>query len=250
MSITRAERRRIERTKKKNPEKFQMGFELLQPWSTFMMKTQLPPEALKKMIKITDEILENRDSGKGDDVGESQNKDEFLIDLEILEREELMGGFLDACRTYIVQAYKQSEPFFKEQFLKEEWLLEMINMWIVSQKDNEYHPIHIHSTHLSAVMYLKIPEYLPNRKVYNNIREDGAITFIENVSGNHIWGVPSLMILPKVGDFFIFPSSQQHQVYPFRTADGKGERRSVSFNAVFASKNNSVINSKLSRFIE
>jgi len=25
-------------------------------------------------------------------------------------------------------------------------------------------------------------------------------------------------------------------VYPFRTADGKGERRSVSFNAVFSSK--------------
>ena len=39
-----------------------------------------------------------------------------------------------------------------------------------------------------------------------------------------------------MGDFFIFPSSQQHWVYPFRTPDGKGERRSVSFNAVFSSK--------------
>jgi len=39
-----------------------------------------------------------------------------------------------------------------------------------------------------------------------------------------------------VGDFFIFPASQQHFVYPFRTPDGKGERRSVSFNAVFSSK--------------
>jgi hypothetical protein len=25
-------------------------------------------------------------------------------------------------------------------------------------------------------------------------------------------------------------------VYPFRTADGKGERRSISFNAVFSNK--------------
>ena len=39
-----------------------------------------------------------------------------------------------------------------------------------------------------------------------------------------------------VGEFFIFPSSQDHQVYPFRTPDGKGERRSVSFNASFSSK--------------
>ena len=30
--------------------------------------------------------------------------------------------------------------------------------------------------------------------------------------------------------------SYLHQVYPFRTPDGKGERRSVSFNAVFSSK--------------
>jgi len=39
-----------------------------------------------------------------------------------------------------------------------------------------------------------------------------------------------------VGDFFIFPASQQHWVYPFRTPDGKGERRSVSFNVIFTSK--------------
>ena len=43
-------------------------------------------------------------------------------------------------------------------------------------------------------------------------------------------------VRPQVGDFFIFPASQRHQVYPFRTADRKGERRSVSFNAEFTSK--------------
>ena len=39
-----------------------------------------------------------------------------------------------------------------------------------------------------------------------------------------------------IQDFFIFPSTQAHCVYPFRTADGKGERRSVAFNASFSSK--------------
>ena len=41
---------------------------------------------------------------------------------------------------------------------------------------------------------------------------------------------------PQVGDFFIFPAQQSHFVYPFRTADGKGERRSVSFNAISATE--------------
>ena len=45
-----------------------------------------------------------------------------------------------------------------------------------------------------------------------------------------------MTLQPRVGDFFIFPASQQHFVYPFRTEDGEGERRSVSFNAVFSSK--------------
>ena len=36
-----------------------------------------------------------------------------------------------------------------------------------------------------------------------------------------------MSIKPQVGNLFLFPSSLNHQVYPFR---GKGERRSVSFN--------------------
>ena len=35
-------------------------------------------------------------------------------------------------------------------------------------------------------------------------------------------------ILPKVGDFYLFPNYMMHSVYPFY---GKDERRSLSFNA-------------------
>ena len=83
-------------------------------------------------------------------------------------------------------------------------------------------------------MYLKIPEYLPSRKPDFNV--DGTISFINNSAQDQCWGNPIVNIQPAVGDFFIFPASQMHLVYPFRTADGKGERRSVSFNATFSSK--------------
>ena len=85
-------------------------------------------------------------------------------------------------------------------------------------------------------MYLKIPEYLPSRQCYGGSEKDGAIEFLNNSSQDQIWGVPMLQVFPQVGDFLMFPSSQQHLVYPFRTADGKGERRSVSFNAEFTNK--------------
>ena len=35
---------------------------------------------------------------------------------------------------------------------------------------------------------------------------------------------------------FIFGGMQPHQVYPFRSVDGEGERRSVSFNIEYATK--------------
>jgi len=215
---------------------FQMPAKLLQPWSTFVLVTTLPSLILEKMIRITDEIVEDRSAGNAH-LEAGQVEDQLVIDLEILEREELMSFFLDVCKSYVVQAFCQTLPFEKEKIVKVEWLTQLTSMWINSQKDHEYFPIHIHDGHLSSVMYLKIPEYLPNRKVYKyDQNNDGAVSFTNNVARDQVWGTPTLTIQPKVGDFFIFPASQQHQVYPFRTPDGKGERRSVSFNALFSNK--------------
>ena len=215
-------------------------FDIFQPWSTFVLGTTLPSEVLERMIKLTDEIIEDR-AGTSDDTGAAQIEDEFLIDLEKFAQEEVQSFefLMEACGTYVIQAYCQSKPFNKEQYVKKEWELEFAGpVWINSQKDNEYFSIHTHvNCAISASIYLKIPEYLPSRKSYEGVGEqDGAITFTNNVSLNRIWGFPIMQVSPQVGDFFIFPSAQLHQVYPFRTPDGKGERRSVSFNAEFTSK--------------
>ena len=243
MSVTRAERRRSERTKIKNPEKFQMEFELLQPWSTFVMKTQLPPPILESMIKITDKILEDKEPAiRFGDLLAGQIEDEFFIAPNILSQEGMIPFFLDMCKNYIINAYFQQHKEDQEMILKTEWSPKLTSMWIVSQKDNEYNPSHTHGNaipaemaSISGVMYLKIPEYLPPIKPPNKTRiiQDGAIEFSNNTSQDSIWAMPTLSILPQVGEFFIFPSTQRHIVHPFRTPDGKGERRSVSFNADF-----------------
>ena len=234
---TRQEQRRAERTaKKQGEEKFQMQFELLQPWSTFVMKTRLPLPIFDKMIEITDAIVENAENERshGQHLA-GQIKDELWVDHEILERENLMGFFMDVVRNFVIQQTCQTQPFQREKILAEEWYTQMLSMWVISQKDNEYNPCHIHTEcAVSTVMYLKIPKYLPTRKSHRE--DDGAINFTNNAGKDPIWGSPTMTLQPRVGDFFIFPASQQHFVYPFRTEDGEGERRSVSFNAVFSSK--------------
>jgi hypothetical protein len=229
----------------KQKAKFNLQMELLQPWSTFVMKTQLPPENLQKMLKITDEIIANTKLQRhglwssdlhgtgGLDSGEIEN--EFFIEPEMLVREDLMIFFLDVCRQFIIEQTLQMYPKDREKILKDKWHIQMENMWFSRQMDNEYSPTHIHPfpAMISCSMYLKIPEFLPNK---NPIKDtDGSITFITSTR-DPFWGCPFMTIQPKVGDLLMFPASQQHVVYPFRTADGKGERRSVTFNAICSKK--------------
>ena len=216
--------------------KTEINVELLQPWSTFVMKTQLPPLILEKMLKITDEVVENVDM-KSQRTEHRNLEDEFHIEIEVLDREDLTQFFLDVAEQFVILQTLQTKPMKKEEILNDEWYTQMSSMWVVSQKDNDYQPVHIHNEcDVSTVMYLKIPKYLPSKNP-NCWNLDGSICFFNNCAVDHAWGEPFMTIQPAVGDFYIFSSSQRHSVYPFRTIDGKGERRSVSYNVNFSNKN-------------
>ena len=93
-------------TIKKIPDELVMKTEFFQPWSTFVMKTRLPPEVLEKMIQITDKIVEADDPAtRHGDYLASQIKNEFDINLDIIEREYLMGFFNEVCKYFIVKQY-------------------------------------------------------------------------------------------------------------------------------------------------
>ena len=222
--------------------------EKFQPWSTFIVKSKLPKFVFDKMLKITDDIISSHDD----------TVDLLFIENEILESEKVMSYLLNMIRNFVMDQMIQAKPFKIEEIKNDEWYTSISKMWIVSQKDNEYQPCHIHpDSHVSAVMYLKIPEYvssnndekkslhetyLPSNDPFylfesnSSKKIDGAITFISNSTRDSFWGEQRLTIKPEVGDFFIFPSSLQHLVYPFKSIDGKGERRGISFNSIFTSK--------------
>ena len=102
--------------------------------------------------------------------------------------------------------------------------------WVVSQYASTPSPVHFHSGDLSGVLYLKVPEIAnetaEEMKTYIEGRQAGFINFIEG--GRQQFSRSIISFKPKVGDFYIFPGWLLHGAEPFR---GKGERRSLAFNA-------------------
>ena len=241
MSLSRQERRRRERQayKEKRKEKsYEMDITVLQPWSTPVMKMKLPPEILQTMIEISDQVIADKEAKSWGHNLAGQIDSELLIEQNILEQTGMLGFFMGVVRQFVMMCKCQQMPDQAEAMQKEEWLTQMMSMWVVSQYPNEYNPAHLHTQcQISTVMYLKVPEMLPSRKKHR-ANDDGSILFFGNASRDVELSVPQLVCPPKVGDFYIFGAQQQHAVYPYRCAEGQKEteRRSISFNAVFQSQ--------------
>ena len=251
---TRQERRRQERLAKKQPKEqlgyrnwadgkgkekiYELGVQLIQPWSVPVFKTTLPPEILQTMIEISDQIITDKETKSHGEYLAGQIEKELRVEHKILEQTGAMGFFMGAVRQFIITCKCQMLPGFEQAIQKEEWLIQMLTMWIVSQQPNEYNPMHIHTEcTISSVMYLKVPKMLPTRKEHRPA-DDGSILFTTNASRDVDFSVPNIVIHPAVGDFYLFGAQQQHAVYPYRCAEGQKEteRRSISFNAIFQSK--------------
>ena len=256
---TRQERRRQERLAKKHPKKeyakeqlgyrnwadgkgkekiYEMEISMIQPWSVPIFKTTLPPDVLQTMIEISDQVIADKDAKSHGGYLAGQIDTELLVEHNLLEQAGVMGFFLGAIRQFVIQCKCQMMPGLEQTIQKEEWLTQMLTMWIISQQPNEYNPMHIHTQcQISTVMYLKVPKMLPSKKEHRPL-DDGSILFVSNASRDVDFSVPNIVIQPHVGDFFIFGAQQQHSVYPYRCAEGQKdvERRSISFNAIFQSK--------------
>jgi hypothetical protein len=213
---------------------------LLQPWSTPVLKITLPPSILKTMIEISDVIIADKNAESFAEHLVGQIERELVVDLDILKQTGVLSFFMAALRSFVITCKCQMLPHMIDDIQREKWLVQLVQMWIVSQQPNEYNPMHMHlGCTISSVMYLKVPKMLPSRKESRE-EDDGSILFFGNSSRDITLSDPQLTIVPKVGDFYIFGAQQQHVVYPYRCEEGQKEteRRSISFNAIFDSKTN------------
>ncbi len=245
--MNRAARRQQERAKKKAVKRgdFQIQSEVMQPWSDVLLKLILPPNVLQGMLEITNQILQDPDRKNWGDNLAGQIQDEPLIPHKMMQDYKLKAEngndgtifnfFMNMIGEYVAHCHKQMATSVDfEQIKDESYMTQMKSCWIISQWEGEYNPIHIHTEcQMSAVMYLKVPKFLPGVKPHRN--DDGCIMFIGGAGGGSRLTRNLIKIEPKVGDFYIFPAHLQHTVYPFRT-DGDFERRSVSFNSDWIAK--------------
>jgi hypothetical protein len=105
------------------------------------------------------------------------------------------------------------------------------NAWINDMFAGEYNPAHFHSSKnslvgLSSVLFLKTPDTYGEEIINPNTPSNGYLEFIGGQQ--HSLAISQLRLSPKVGDFFIFPYTLVHTVYPFSGTDQV--RRTLSYN--------------------
>ena len=211
------------------------------PWAQLVVSTKVPDELFKNALEITDKIYEdsNRDSAGGSLAGQIHNEyfstQEKLIETGLLEY--FIGVITKYWGTVLTNGnlWQYCDRKFEHGPHGFNYACKVVSAWSVHQFENEYNPIHNHSNcKISAVMSLKFPEKIdpPVKEHLQGL--DGALVF-SGMGDADEWCTSPVMKCDasNVGWLHIFPSSLQHSVYPFR---GKGERRSLAFNADIISK--------------
>ena len=103
--------------------------------------------------------------------------------------------------------------------------------WINEMKSNEYNPLHYHTSPngelgLSSVLMLKRPDWYG---VEASREERPANGWLEFTGGDQApLSVSQIRVDAKVGEFYVFPYSLLHGVYPFNSTDEV--RRTMSLN--------------------
>ena len=215
------------------------------PWAQLVVTTKMPDELFKSALELTDKIYEdvNRDSA-GESLAGQINNEYFITEEKLLES-GLMDYFIEMTIKYWGTVltngnlWQYCDKKFENGPHGFDYACRIVSAWTVHQFENEYNPIHNHANcKISAVMHLKFPE-----KIEPPVKEhtsgplgglDGNLVFTGMGDADEYCTTSVLNCnAATVGMLHLFPSTLGHAVYPFR---GKGERRSLSFNADIISK--------------
>ena len=114
---------------------------------------------------------------------------------------------------------------------KPNWNLDLSIAWINEMKSGEYNPTHFHEGSnseigLSSVLMLKRPDWYG---VEASREERPANGWLEFFGGDQsILSMSQSRVDAQVGEFYVFPYTLLHGVYPFNSTDEV--RRTLSYN--------------------
>ena len=145
-------------------------------------------------------------------------KDEHKISDHLTD--ELKGVFKKAFQFYMTQIQKADQ-----------YEVEPDRAWVNEMKAHEYNPFHYHTgmkseVGLSSVLVLKRPDTYGEEITRKDSPHNGHLEFLGNDSSPI--AVNQFRLDAQVGDFFMFPYTTLHGVYPFWGTDQA--RRTLSYN--------------------
>ena len=214
------------------------------PWAQLVCSTKIPDDKIKKFIGVTDDILEKSHGLGTKEVVPSS----WIISPEKFQEFGVLEFIMQMIDNYMITILsngnvKQHMDSAISDGPHTRWHSRIVDAWVVSQKEDDYLPVHAHSqlegdhqlSKISAVMYLKIPPQMKRKPDQTSIKmgKDGLLSFTGMGDADPFQTTSLYNIIPEVGWLYLFPSTLNHQVYPFK---GEGERRGIAFNADFISK--------------
>ena len=204
----------------KNGEK--LNIHIIRPFGPAIAQTVIPKILIDKINSFVDEVIKDEKKSRELDWGQKlagQVTQEIALPHEFLQG-ELLNFFGRISKAYIENATNKKITKFN-----------LLKCWVVRQFEGEYNPTHWHSGHISAAGYLKLPDNFGPSKQEKAGNDHGKINFAHG--SRQFLSMPIISHKPEVGKIFLFPNYMMHSVNPFY---GKGERRSISFNALIDEK--------------
>ena len=207
------------------------------PWAQLVCSTEIPEDKLIKFYAISNEILDEAKNtedihGGGVIPLPWTISDDKFVKYDV--KNYLMNMVQNYMKTILSNGNVQSNlNDIVPGGPHTQWNTRITDAWVVSQKENDYIPVHTHHNQkefckISGVLYLKVPEQIQSN---NNIAikggKDGQLVFTGMGGADLFSTTIQYSIPPEAGWLYLFPSTLNHQVYPFK---GKGERRGISFN--------------------
>jgi hypothetical protein len=217
------------------------------PWAQLVCTTEIPEDKLVKFYAISNEVLDES-KATDDNYGSGVIPLPWRISFDKFGKYGVTDYIMEMVQHYIETILSNGNI---ESNLNDiipggphtHWHSRIVDAWVVSQKENDYIPVHAHdkgnnqteSSKISGILYLKVPKQIERNANDIAIRggRDGQIVFTGMGGVDPFSTTNAFNIIPEAGRLYLFPSSLNHQVYPFK---GAGERRGISFNIDVISK--------------
>ena len=181
---------------------------------SFVIKYNLPMKMIDEINKAYDEA---NDLEKWNDRLAGKIAEENLVnDLMTDKMKEIFLGCFQAYMKHIQKPY---------------WVPTLNTVWINEMRANEYNPFHYHTSEetdlgLSSVLILKKPNTYGKEVTKPDDPCNGMLEFVGGQQDT--LSIDQLRVNAQPGEFFVFPYTMLHGVYPFNGTEET--RRTLSYN--------------------